>query len=97
MCTFVMPISILLPQSFLCPSAVIIFLCLHGQVLPNTVIEVWKGGNNWGPEMAAVTKSGLKAVLSACWYLNYISYGTDWEKVGCFSVCVAVRVNVGWV
>jgi len=28
--------------------------------------------------MAAVTKAGFRAILSAPWYLNYISYGQDW-------------------
>ena len=50
------------------------------QVLPNTVIDVWKGG--WEAEMDKVTAGGLHAVLSTCWYLNYISYGDDWTKAG---------------
>ena len=34
----------------------------------------------WEWEMARVTESGLRAILSSPWYLNYISYGTDWPK-----------------
>lgn len=49
------------------------------QVLPDTVINVWKGGN-WAQEMNNVTKANLKVILSACWYLNYISYAEDWKK-----------------
>lgn len=48
------------------------------KVNPNTVIDVWKGG--WQNELAAVTKTGLRAILSSPWYLNYISYGADWVK-----------------
>ena len=50
------------------------------QVLPNTVVNVWKGG--WQNEMAKVTGKNLKAILSSCWYLNYIAYGQQWHQVG---------------
>jgi len=48
-------------------------------VLPDTVIDVWKG--DWQSEMFNITKTGLKTILSACWYLNHISYGQDWQNL----------------
>ena len=50
------------------------------QVLPDTVIDVWKN-SNYKPELFNITAAGLKTVLSACWYLDLISYGADWQKV----------------
>jgi len=44
----------------------------------DTIIHVWKGQWEW--EMAKVTSSGLRAILSSPWYLNYINYGADWTK-----------------
>lgn len=47
------------------------------QVRPDTVIEVWiKGG--YQNELSNVTAAGLKAIITAPWYLNRISYGADW-------------------
>ena len=54
---------------------------LSFQIKNDTVISIWKGGSGMAKELAAVTAAGYKVVLSACWYLNYISYGDDWEKV----------------
>lgn len=48
------------------------------QILPDTVVNVWKGG--WNETMAKATKAGYHTVLSAPFYLNYISYGEDWNK-----------------
>jgi hexosaminidase len=45
--------------------------------LPDTVVDVWKGGN-WPTTMGKVTEAGFHSVLSAPFYLNYISYGLDW-------------------
>jgi len=48
------------------------------KIAPDTVIDVWKGGN-WQDEMANVTKAGFHSVLSAPFYLNYISYGEPFQ------------------
>ena len=43
------------------------------QVKPDTIVEVWKGGTtNWGRTVRAITQSGLRTILAAPWYLNYI-------------------------
>ncbi|KAK2524597.1 Hexa [Columba guinea] len=49
------------------------------KVRPDTIIHVWKEkGTPYMEEMANVTKAGYRALLSAPWYLNRISYGQDW-------------------
>lgn len=46
----------------------------------DSIAHVWKGDNidDIMNEMASVTANGHKAILSSCWYLNYIKYGADW-------------------
>ena len=44
----------------------------------DTIVNVWKSGG-YEQELARVTNSGYKVILSAPWYLNYISYGEDWK------------------
>ncbi|KYO25278.1 beta-hexosaminidase subunit alpha isoform X1 [Alligator mississippiensis] len=49
------------------------------KVKPDTIIHVWKeGAVPYQHKMAQVTKAGYRALLSAPWYLNRISYGQDW-------------------
>jgi hexosaminidase len=52
----------------------------------DTVVEIWKDTElvstfkRWDEYIAPIAKKKYKMVLSACWYLNYISYGQDWKK-----------------
>jgi len=50
------------------------------KILPDTVVNVWKGGSgSWNSTMSKATAQGFHTVLSAPFYLNYISYG---KRVG---------------
>uniref|UniRef100_A0A914VJP8 Beta-hexosaminidase A n=1 Tax=Plectus sambesii TaxID=2011161 RepID=A0A914VJP8_9BILA len=52
-------------------------------VAPGVIAHVWKGDtyDDMLTEMEAVTKAGHYAIMSSCWYLNYIKYGNDWGYV----------------
>ncbi|ELV11281.1 Beta-hexosaminidase subunit alpha [Tupaia chinensis] len=51
------------------------------QVRPDTIIQVWREGVpvDYMKELQLITKAGFRALLSAPWYLNRISYGPDWK------------------
>ncbi|CAI9556023.1 unnamed protein product [Staurois parvus] len=51
----------------------------HDQINPDTIVKVWKG-QNYAEELSKVTAAGFSAILSAPWYLDYISYGQDWQR-----------------
>jgi hexosaminidase len=47
---------------------------------PDTLVHVWKNPFSAGQEeLARATAAGKRVLLSAGWYLNYISYGPVWE------------------
>lgn len=46
----------------------------------DTLVEVWKNEQKWQSNMKNVVQKGYSAILSSCWYLNYISYGQDWRR-----------------
>ncbi|XP_033109419.1 beta-hexosaminidase subunit beta-like [Anneissia japonica] len=52
----------------------------------DTIVQVWKDPSldpilpPYREGLEKVTKLGLKTILSAPWYLNYISYGPDWKN-----------------
>ena len=45
----------------------------------NAIVHAWIGGE-WKNVTRQATKDGMKVLLSAPWYLDYISYGIDWHK-----------------
>lgn len=49
------------------------------QLKDDTVVEVWIG-NKMEEELQNVTGAGFTTILSAPWYLDYISYGQDWQR-----------------
>ncbi|XP_050293724.1 beta-hexosaminidase subunit alpha-like [Anthonomus grandis grandis] len=50
----------------------------NGVKLSNeTLVHVWKQG--WVDTMKSVTASGKHALLSACWYLDNVGSGGDWQ------------------
>ena len=55
------------------------------------MIDVWKSNKD---SRAAITKAGLRAIYSACWYLNRISYGADWHNVSIMCAPVTDSLNV---
>jgi len=44
---------------------------------PDTIIQVWSGDSY---NIDHITQTGFRALFSTCWYLDYISYGQDWDK-----------------
>ncbi|XP_070090053.1 beta-hexosaminidase subunit alpha isoform X3 [Equus przewalskii] len=53
------------------------------KVRPDTIIQVWReeAPVSYMKELELVTNASFRALLSAPWYLNHITYGPDWEKV----------------
>ncbi|EDS44385.1 beta-hexosaminidase beta chain [Culex quinquefasciatus] len=43
-----------------------------------TVVQVWTGDQK--QLLKQITGDGLPALLSACWYLDHLSWGGDWQK-----------------
>ena len=47
------------------------------QVKPDTIVQIWSGD---AIDIDRVTSAGFRALFSSCWYLDYTSYGQDWDK-----------------
>lgn len=45
---------------------------------PGTIVHVWTGSRS--KLLNDITKQGLPALLSSCWYLDHLSTGGDWKK-----------------
>ncbi|XP_060057039.1 beta-hexosaminidase subunit beta-like isoform X2 [Erinaceus europaeus] len=48
------------------------------KIQPSTIVQVWKD-KDYPEEQARVTAAGHPVLLSAPWYLDYITYGEDWR------------------
>lgn len=49
----------------------------NGVRLPNkTVVHIWLGDPS--PLLSRITRNGLQAILSTCWYLDHLKTGGDW-------------------
>ncbi|KAH9396435.1 hypothetical protein TYRP_019842 [Tyrophagus putrescentiae] len=46
---------------------------------PDTVVHVWIQ-DTWQKEIARATASGYRTLLSAPWYLDWVSWGQDWVR-----------------
>ncbi|XP_060082425.1 beta-hexosaminidase subunit beta-like [Ylistrum balloti] len=46
----------------------------------DVLVEVWKNKQKWSSNMLNVVQRGYSAILSSCWYLNYIQYGQQWRQ-----------------
>jgi len=53
------------------------------KVRPDTIIQVWREEEpvRYTKEMELITGAGFRALLSAPWYLNHITYGPDWRQI----------------
>jgi len=51
----------------------------QGQLSKKAIVHVWKK-EDWQNVTLEATKEGMQVLLSAPWYLNYISYGIDWPN-----------------
>lgn len=47
-------------------------------LVPGTVVHVWTGDSK--QLLSDITRKGLPALLSSCWYLDHLSTGGDWIK-----------------
>ncbi|KAI1714009.1 glycosyl hydrolase family 20, catalytic domain-containing protein [Ditylenchus destructor] len=49
---------------------------------PKAIVHIWQSATpaQRAKDIAAATTAGHKVILSACWYLNYIDYGSDWKE-----------------
>lgn len=53
------------------------------KVRPDTIIQVWREEVpvEYMKEMEQITEAGYRALLSAPWYLNRVTYGPDWKNM----------------
>ncbi|KAM4809543.1 beta-hexosaminidase subunit beta isoform 1-T1 [Rhinophrynus dorsalis] len=49
------------------------------KINPDTIVEVWMGQKCY-EELYKVTAAGFQTIFAAPWYLDYISYGQDWQR-----------------
>jgi len=67
-------------SAFMLESRCMLHVACCFQLAKDTVVNIWKANPDPSAEMAKVTGKGYQSITSACWYLNRVAYGENWQS-----------------